>query len=353
MSLSRVDKNYGVLLGESKQRVYRAQYDALKVVNKELITLYWDIGKMIAVRQKKYGVRGFSSRNIGHMRNFSAFYSRNAKPQPLVAEISWPHNIVIMEKCKDALEREFYMHMTRRAGWTKNVLIHQIDGRAYQKTLGNQTNFRKTLPAGIRNQAKLAVKDEYSFDFLELGEEHDEYELERALIKRVNRFLTEMGGVFTFMGNQFRKEFFIDILLYHRRLKCLVAVGLKAGEFKPEYAEKMQFYLSALDDRVKVKGENPSIGIILCKDKDRTIVEYERQQSRKSVGAAIYKVISRLPEKYRKELPSPKQAEMLVRGLSQRTLRPLAVKRLSKRETNGRRMPPPLAGSRPEAGRDE
>ncbi len=151
---------------------------------------------------------------------------------------------------KDNLEREFYIRMIKKFGWTKNVLIHQIENKTYEKTMINQTNFSKVLPEEIRSQAKLAVKDEYTFDFLELGEEHTELELERALISKVNRFLIEMGGVFTFVGNQFRleingKEFFIDILLYHRRLKCLVAIELKVSEFKPEYAGKMQFYLSA------------------------------------------------------------------------------------------------------------
>lgn len=329
-------KKYKELLREIKQRVYKAQYDALKIVNKELIALYWDIGKLIVVRQKEYGwgkavvenlakdlqlefpgTGGFSSGNLWRMRLFYESYSSNVKLAPLVREISWSHNIVIMEKCKDNLDREFYIRMARRMGWTKNVLIHQIDNMACKKILLNQTNFKETLPVGIRNQAKLAVKDEYIFDFLELTEEHSELELEKALIKRINRFLVEMGGVFTFMGNQFRieisgKEYFIDILLYHRRLKCLVAVELKIGEFKPEYAGKMQFYLTALDELVKIKGENPSIGIILCRDKDRTIVEYALRESKKPIGVAVYKIITRLPDNLRKELPSPRQAAMLV-----------------------------------------
>ena len=330
------NKNYKELLQEIKQRVYKAQYDALKVVNKELIALYWDIGKLIIARQKKYGwgkaivenlakdlqieflgTGGFSPGNLWRMRLFYESYSDNAKLAPLVREISWSHNIVIMEKCKDGLEREFYMRMARRMGWTKNVLVHQINNKTYEKILLNQTNFKETLPAKIRNQAKLAVKDEYIFDFLELGEEHSEFELEKALIERINRFLVEMGGVFTFMGNQFRieisgKEYFIDILLYHRRLKCLVAVELKIGEFKPEYAGKMQFYLTALDDLIKIKGENPSIGIILCRDKDRTIVEYALRESKRPIGVAVYKIITRLPDELIKELPSPRQAAMLV-----------------------------------------
>jgi len=242
---------YGNLLQDVKQRIRSAQYEALRAVNKELISLYWDIGKMIVDRQKKHGwgksivenlakdlqlefpgVQGYSERNIWYMRNFFVEYENKPNLQPMVAEIGWTHNIIIMAKCKDDLEREFYIRMTKKFGWTKNVLIHQIENQSYEKTLLGQTNFNKVLPEKIKNQAKLAVKDEYTFDFLELGEEHREMELERALIAKVNKFLVEMGGAFAFMGNQFRleiegEEFFIDILLYHRRLKCLVAIELK------------------------------------------------------------------------------------------------------------------------------
>jgi len=328
--------NYVDFLGEIKERIRRAQYDALKAVNKELIALYWDIGRMIVERQKKYGwgkavvenlakdlhkeflgIQGYSAQNLWRMKQFYQTYSVNEKLSPMVREIGWTHNLIIMMNCKDDLEREFYIRMTRKFGWTKNVLIHQIDNKSYEKTLLNQTNFDKALPDKIKNQAKLAVKDEYTFDFLELGDEHSEIELERALMNRVNRFLIEMGGAFTFVGNQFRleidgSEFFIDILLYHRRLKCLVAIELKAGKFLPEYVGKMQFYLTALDETVKEKGENPSIGIILCKDKSRTIVEYALRVSRKPIGVAAYKITTQLPRNLKKELPSPEQVIKLM-----------------------------------------
>jgi len=331
-----MQNNYVDFLGEIKERIRRAQYDALKAVNKELIVLYWDIGRMIIERQNQYdwgksvvenlakdlqqefsGILGFSKDNLWRMRKFYLQYKDNEKLAPMVQEIGWAHNIVIMECCEDVLEREFYIRMTKKFGWTKNVLIHQIDNKTYEKTMLNQTNFSKVLPEKIRNQAKLAVKDEYTFDFLELGEEHTELELERALISKINRFLIEMGGVFTFVGNQFRleingKEFFIDVLLYHRRLKCLVAIELKIGEFKPEYAGKMQFYLAALNDLVKMKDENPSIGIILCKSKDRMIVEYALRVSRKPIGVATYKMTEQLPGNLKKELPSPEQVARLM-----------------------------------------
>lgn len=328
-------QEYGAFLNEIKDRIRRAQYQALKAANKELIRLYWDLGRMIIERQERHGwgksvvenlaedlqkefpgVQGYSKDNLWRMRKFYLSFKDNEKLAPLVQEIGWSHNIVIMESCRDDLEREFYIRMTRRMGWSKNVLIHQIENQTYEKTVCSQTNFEKALPAPRRHQARLAVKDEYTFDFLELGEEHTEMELERAMIARMNRFLTEMGGAFAFLGNQYRieingNEFFLDILLYHRKLKCLVAVELKAGKFQPEFVGKMQFYLAALDDKVRIQGENPSIGIILCKDKNRTIVEYALRETKKPIGVAKYQIVKRLPRELKGELPSPKDIEQL------------------------------------------
>ncbi|EKD77245.1 MAG: hypothetical protein ACD_42C00418G0001, partial [uncultured bacterium] len=176
----------------------------------------------------------------------------------MVREIAWSHNILIIEKCKNDLEREFYIRMTRKQGWTKSVLIHQIESQSYEKTLLNQTNFDKTLPDTVLQQAKLAVKDEYIFDFLGLNEEHSEQQLEKAILLKMEHFLREMGGLFTFVGSQYRlevdgREFFIDILLYHRHMKCLIAIELKIGEFEPEHVGKMQFYLRALDETVRLR----------------------------------------------------------------------------------------------------
>jgi len=172
----------------------------------------------------------------------------------------------------------------------------------------------------VREQAKLAVKDEYTFDFLELSGEHTERQLERALLFKVESFLKEMGGLFAFIGSQHRlevggKEFFIDLLLFHRSLKCLVAIELKVGEFQPEYVGKMQFYLSALDDLVRLQDENPSIGIILCKNKDKTIVEYALRDSNKPIGVAEYKIVSKLPVSLKNQLPEPKLIEKLLKGI--------------------------------------
>jgi len=329
-------KDYGLLLAEIKERVRLAQYDALRAVNKELVALYWDIGRMIVeklaqaahgdaiveqlardLRSEFPGMSGFSRRNMFYMREFYLTYRGSAKVQPLVAQIAWTHNLIILQRCKDPLEREFYIRMTRKFGWSKNVLIHQIENQSYEKTLLNQTNFDRALTPELRAQAKLAVKDEYTFDFLELGEEHAERELERALIARVEDFLRAMGGLFAFIGSQFRlevddKEYFIDLLLFHRRLKSLVALELKIGEFEPEFVGKMQFYLAALDETVRQEGENPSIGIILCKEKRRTIVEYALRDARKPIGVATYRIVKKLPKELQGQLPTPEQISALL-----------------------------------------
>ena len=302
--------DYPQLLSEVKERIRSAQYAALKAVNTELVGLYWDIGRIIVDRQERAGwgkavveqlaadlraefpgVGGFSASNLWRMKAFFEAYTGMEKLAPLVREIGWSHNLAILERCKDPLEREFYLRMTRKFGWSKNVLIHQIDNQSYEKSLLGQTNFDQALTPELRAQAKLAVKDDYTFDFLELGEEHGERELERALIARIEDFLRAMGGMFAFLGSQFRlevagREYFIDLLLFHRRLRCLVAIELKIGEFQPEFAGKMQFYLTALDRGVREESENPSIGIILCKEKNRTIVEYALHDARKPIGVA-------------------------------------------------------------------
>jgi predicted nuclease of restriction endonuclease-like (RecB) superfamily len=321
---------YSELLTDIKQRIRSAQYEALKAVNKELITLYWDIGRMIQERQKGHtwgkavvtqlakdlqkefpGIGGFSSSNLWRTRLFYETYADNPKLAPLVREIAWSHNILIFEKCKDAHERQFYITATKKFGWSKNVLIHQIENKSYEKYLLNQTNFDKTVPDSIKNHAKLAVKDHYTFDFLELADEHSEHQLEQALIKNIRNFLCEMGYSFAFLGNQFKltvdeEDFFIDLLLYHRELQCLVAIELKIGDFKPEYKGKMEFYLNLLNDKVKLPRENDSIGIIICKNKKRTIVEYALKTSVHPIGVSTYSISPALPASYKNILPDAK-----------------------------------------------
>jgi predicted nuclease of restriction endonuclease-like (RecB) superfamily len=326
----KLDQEYKSFLEDIKERVRASQYEALKAVNKELIMLYWDIGKRIVEKQEKLGwgkavveslagdlqkefpgIRGFSADNLWRMRKFYVQFEADAKLAPLVQEISWTKIVVIMESCKDVREREFYINMAKKFGWTKDVLIHHIENQSFQKVLLNQTSFDKTVPVKIRNQAKMAVKDEYIFDFLELGDNHLESELERDLTVNVRRFLLELGGHFCFVANQHRievdgREYFVDILLYHRKLRCLVAIELKIGDFKPEYAGKMQFYLSALNDRDKLEEENPAIGIIICKSKSRTVVEYALRDVKKPIGVSTYSLKKSLPTMLKKYLPSSK-----------------------------------------------
>ena len=331
-----IPEDYVRLLADVKERVRAAQYAALKVVNKELVGLYWDIGRMIAERQKVEGwgksvveqlskdlqtefpgVRGYSAQNLWYMRQFFLEYHEDVKLQPLVGEISWAKNLVIRGRCKDPLEREFYIRMTRKFGWTKNVLIHQIENQNYEKSLLGQTNFDQALTPELRARAQLAVRDEYTFDFLALGDEYGERELEKSLIARVEDFLRAMGGMFAFVGSQFRlevggKEYFIDLLLFHRRLRCLVAIELKVGEFQPEFVGKMQFYLTALDRQVREESEKPSIGIILCKEKSRTVVEYALHDTRKPMGVATYHISRQLPKELKGQLPSPQEIARLL-----------------------------------------
>lgn len=244
---------YGALLKQIKDRIRSAQYEALKTVNRELVRVYWDIGRMIVSRQKKAlwgesiverlakdlqvefpGMKGFSVQNLWYMRQFYSTYENRPKLQPLVGEISWSHNLIIMSRCNDLLEKEFYIRMSRKFGWSKNILTLQIENQTYEKTLTNQTNFKRTLSSKAHVPAKLSVKDEYTFDFLDLREEHSERQFHESILSRIPLFLREMGGLFTFVGSQYRlevggEEFFIDLLLYQRRLKCLVAIDLLCG----------------------------------------------------------------------------------------------------------------------------
>ncbi|UOG92009.1 MAG: PDDEXK nuclease domain-containing protein [Candidatus Thiothrix sulfatifontis] len=324
-------QGYAEFLGALKASIRQRQYQALRAVNHELLALYWDMGQAIHQKQQELGWgkaivetlahdlqaefpgrNGFSAQNLWFMRQFYREYSELPKLQPLVREISWAKNLVILSRCKDPLEREFYLRSTARFGWTKAVLQHQIDNKTYEKYLLNQTNFDQTLTAELQAQAALAVKDHYTFDFLELAEAHSERQLEQALVANLRHFLIELGGFFTFIGNQHRlevggQEYFIDLLLFHRRLRCLVAIELKIGDFKPEHKGKMEFYLEALEASECLPEENPPIGIIICRGKNKTVVEYALRNATRPLGIATYSVVPRLPENIQTELPSPEQ----------------------------------------------
>jgi predicted nuclease of restriction endonuclease-like (RecB) superfamily len=326
----KIIAHYQDFLREIKEKIRSSQYEASKAVNTAIITLYWDIGSRLAEKiksgwgksvvetlsndiQKEFpGLHGLSSRNIWYMVQFYEQYAGSEILQPMVAEISWSKHLVIMGKCKNEQERQFYILATKKYGWTKDVLINKIELKAFEKFALGQSNFEHTLPENIKNQAVLALKDEYNWNLSELDEEHSERELEEAIIKNIRTFLMDFGPDFSFMGNQYRiqledKEYFIDLMLYHRAIQCLIAIELKTGEFLPEYKGKMEFYLNVLNDTIKLPHENPTIGIIICKSKSRTIVEYALKDSSKPIGVATYKHTVTLPEGYREQLPSSEQ----------------------------------------------
>jgi predicted nuclease of restriction endonuclease-like (RecB) superfamily len=329
---------YRDFLLEIKAQIRQRQFQALCAANHELLALYWWLGENISQRQLALGWgkgvvenlardlqaefpgrNGFSARNLWNMLDFYRDYADKPKLQPLVAEISWAKNLVILARCKDNLEREFYLRATARFGWTKSVLQHQLDNQSYAQYLNGQTNFDAAVPDSIKAQALLAVKDNYTFDFLGLAEEHSERELEQALVRNLRGFLSEMGGAFTFVGSQYRlevdgKEYFIDLLLFHRRLRCLVAIELKIGDFKPEHKGQIEFYLDTLDQQHRMEGENPPIGIVICRSKTKTMVEYALRTMTRPLGIATYTVTPQLPASYRNDLPSPEQIAARLQG---------------------------------------
>lgn len=322
-----IQQEYKPFLSEIKQRIRHTQYVAMKAVNKEIISLYWEIGRSIAEKQKAGwgksvveqlakdiqiefpGIKGFGTSNLWYMAQFYIEYQSDTNLQPLVGEISWVKHIAIMTKCKDSQERQFYILATKKYGWTKNVLIHQIELKAYEKYLLGQTNFDTTLPESVRNQAALAVKDDYFVGYGELGDGHSEYELEQNIVANIRPFLAEFGKDVMFAGNQYRlevdgKEYFVDLMLYHRKLQCFIAIELKVGEFEPEYKGKMEFYLNVINDTLRLPHENSAIGIIICKSKNRTVVEYALRNSAVPIGVATYSITPNLPDDYKKLLPT-------------------------------------------------
>ncbi len=336
--MSTTPTGYADFLLEVKTQVRQRQLQALRAVNSELLALYWWLGDNISQRQAALGWgkavvetlakdlqaefpgrNGFSARNLWNMLEFYRVYATKPKLQPLVAEISWSKNLLIMARCKDDLEREFYLRATARFGWTKSVLQHQLDNHSYRQYLLGQTNFDAAVPQSIKAQAMLAVKDHYTFDFVGLAEQHSERELEQALVRNLRSFLNEMGGAFTIVGNQYRlevdgKDYFIDLLLFHRRLRCLVAIEVKIGDFKPEHKGQIEFYLDTLDQQHRLEGENPPIGIVICRSKTKTMVEYALRTATRALDIATYTVTPQLPASYQADLPSPEQIAARLQG---------------------------------------
>lgn len=339
MQLRKI-KGYAQLLKDLKTRIQAARTRAALAVNQELITLYWDMGKMIVERQQRHGWgdaiidrlsqdlrrafpdnKGFSRRNVYRMRMLYLAYkkSRTFVPQ-LVAQIPWGHNILILEKVKDPRARDYYLRACIHNGWSRNVLAHQIETDVYARhaLTAKTTSFAKALPAPLGEQAEEMLKDPYVFDFVMLEPSAKETEVERALLMRLRDFLMELGKGFSFLGSQYRievggEEFFVNLLFFHRVLRSLVAIELKVGDFKPEYAGKMHFYLNVLDSTVRLPHENPTIGIILCKSKNKVVAEYALRGMTKPIGVAEYRLTRQLPQKLKKQLPSVTELEQQLK----------------------------------------
>ncbi len=336
--INSLPSDYGKLLQSVKKQIQESRIRAYRTVNKELIQLYWNIGKEILERQERegwgrsivkrlsndlrkefLGTSGFSSQNLWYMRQFYSEYRDYANLQQLVGEIPWSHNLLIISRVKDMQEREYYLRMTAELGWSRNVLMNQILSEAYKrhKISSKQHNFKDTLPASLAEQAEQAMKDVYALDFLGITKPVVEREFERQLINQIRDVLLEFGHGFAFVGNQYQVKlgeevYFIDLLFYHRKLKCLVAIELKSGKFKPEYTGKMNFYLNLLNESIREPGENPSIGIILCGDRNRMVVEYALKGINQPMGVAGYELTKYLPSELADKLPQPEELERQI-----------------------------------------
>jgi predicted nuclease of restriction endonuclease-like (RecB) superfamily len=306
---------------------------AALAVNGEVVKLYWQIGRSILERQRQYGwgakvidrlsadlrgafpgMKGFSPRNLKYMRAFAEAYPEEQFVQQVVAQIPWGHNVRILDALAAPEEREWYARQTIEHGWSRNVLLHQIESGLYRRQGQALTNFERTLPAPQSELAQQLLKDPYTFDFLTLGEDALERDLERGLLERVRQFLLELGVGFAFVGSQHRLEvggqdFYLDLLFYHLRLRCYVVIDLKVTEFQPEFAGKMNFYLSAVDEQLRHGDDEPSIGIVLCKTKNRVIVEYALRDTNKPMGVSTYQLTESLPKQLKGSLPSVEELE--------------------------------------------
>jgi predicted nuclease of restriction endonuclease-like (RecB) superfamily len=270
------------------------------------------------LQQEFPAVKGFSPRNLWDMKRFYEQYADYENLRQLVAEIPWGHNLLIMNKVQDYAGRAYYLENTKVFGWSRNVLLNQIKAHAYERSLEDKFhNFGNALPAHLAEQADEMLKSSYSLEFLGIGQAVLERELEQRLLSQLKDFMMELGYGFCFIGNQYHltlgeNDYYIDLLFYHRFLKSLIAIDLKTGPFKPEYAGKMDFYLNLLNDSEKAPEDNPSIGIILCAEKDRLVVEFSLKAKHNPIGVAEYQLYHELPEELQGKLPT---AQELTEGL--------------------------------------
>jgi len=341
-------KGYAKFLDEIKKKIKQARYAVALSANKSLLILYWDIGRTILDKQKKEGwgskvisklagdlktefpeVKGLSRRNLLYMRKFAEAYPYFVQEQPAqtesnekdlivqepLAQIPWYHHITLLEKVKNKKERNWYILKTIENGWSRNVLVNQIESDLYNRSGKAITNFEQSLPSPVSELAIQTLKDPYIIDIWGMNEKLKEKELENFLIKNISKLLLELGKGFAFIANQYplkieNKDYSIDLLFYNYKLHCFVVVDLKTGEFLPEHAGKMNFYLSAVDSKLKSDKDNPSIGLILCKYKNKIIAEYSLLNLSKPIGVAEYKLVKKLPAKFKSVLPSVEEIEM-------------------------------------------
>lgn len=333
VQINNLPPDYADFFKNLKLRINSSQLRASLSVNRELILLYWDIGKLILERQSSQGwgskiidriasdlknefpdIKGFSPRNLKYMTTMAREYKDEAFVQQVVAQIPWGHNVRILDYIKDPVEREWYIRKTIENGWSRNVLVHQIESALYHRQGQAITNFEQTLPVPQSDLARQILKDPYVFDFLSLGEEASERELEKALINHIKEFLLELGSGFAFVGSQYhleigKKDYYIDLLFYHLKLRSYVVIDLKMTDFEPEFAGKMNFYLSAVDDLLRHPSDNKTIGIIMCKSRDKITVEYAVRDINKPVGISSYLLTKMLPEDLKTNLPAIEDLE--------------------------------------------
>ena len=329
-----IREGYNAWFEGIKQKIRSAQLRAAVAVNTELLNVYWELGKEITDKQDeaKWGdaileqlsidlrisfpnIKGFSKRNLYAIRQWYLFYKAGSEIVPqAVAQIPWGHNRLIISKIRNIDEAIFYVQATIHNGWSREQLEIQIRNNYYNTKAKAITNFTNTLPAPQSQLAIETLKDPYNFDFLGLEDDALEREIENAMMENITRFLMEMGKGFAFVGRQFpvqvsESEYYIDLLFYHLHLRCFVVVELKAGKFKPEYAGKLNFYLSAVDTQLKHADDKPTIGLILCRTKNKIEAEYSLRDIHKPIGISEYNLIQALPQHLASELPTVEQLE--------------------------------------------
>ena len=334
--------HYDDFFRDLKERIRLSQVKAALAVNQELILLYWQIGREILTRQQTEGwgtkvvdrlaqdlklefpeMTGFSPRNLKYMRSFAEAYPDEAIVHQLGAQIPWKHNCAIIDKIKDPEQRVWYVQKTIENSWSRSVLIHQLDSDLYSRQGGALTNFQDVLPAPQSDLAQSLLKSEYNLDFLNLHEKALERDLERALIEHMQKFLLELGVGFAFVGSQYRlevegDEFFIDLLFYHLGLSCFVVIELKTTDFKPEYSGQINFYVNVVDEKLRRLYDNPTIGIVLCRSKNKSVVEYSLRGMSQPISVSTYRTTAALPDEFKTKLPSIEDLQYQIEAVVER-----------------------------------